>query len=98
MQGKIINWKWHEEPEPTEDLLKKAKNDKYNCHASFDRAFYRARDVKNLIDFENEVDFASFALNNLRDTESRIKYFLKECELEYPDYDLHKYDNILIDY
>ena len=98
VQSKITCWKWSEEPEPTVDLLNKAKNDNSNCYWSFERAFNRAKNVKRLIEFENEPDFASFALDNLRNTQSRIEHFLKDSELEYPDYDLHKYDYILKDY
>lgn len=98
VQSKISNWKWKDEPEPSEELLKKADKDYIDCYASFDRAYYRLGDVENLIDFENESDFKCYALNNIRDAKYRIEHFLEDARLEYPKYDLNKYDSILEDY
>lgn len=58
----------------------------------------RARDVISLIDFKDEPDFCTFALSTLRNTRARIKGFLEDALLDYPDYELNKYDNILDDY
>ncbi|MBO5476385.1 MAG: hypothetical protein J6A15_01360 [Clostridia bacterium] len=98
MQNKITGWKWREEPEPSEELLKKAKKDSSDCYWSFERAFDRAKDVQELIEFANEPDFATYALGNLRNTKSRIEGFLEDACLTYPEYDLNKYDNILEDF
>lgn len=98
VQGKISNWKWNDEPEPSEELLKKADKDYMDCYASFDRAYYRLADVENLIEFENKSDFKYYALNNIRDAKYRIEHFLDNAQLKYPKYDLNKYDNILEEY
>ena len=98
VQGDIEYWKWHEKEEPSEELMKKAKQDSSDCYWSFERAFDRARDVAKLIEFKDEPDFPSFALSNLNNTKSRIEGFLKDALLDYPDYDLNKYDDILVDY
>ena len=98
VQGKILNYKWNDEPEPAEELYENADKDYMDCYASFDRAYYRLSDVENLIEFENESDFKYYALNNIRDAKYRIKHFLEDTRLEYPKYDLNKYDTILEDY
>ena len=98
IQNKITKWKWRDEPQPSEELLKKAKEDYSSYYWSFDRAYDRAKDVIDLIEFKNETDFAYFALSNLNNTKARIEGFLKDALLEYPNYNLNKYDNILKDY
>lgn len=98
VQNDITGWKYREKAEPSQELIKKAEKDSSDCYWSFDRAYYRARDVAELIDLKDEPDFASFALANLNNTKSRIEGFLKDAELDYPDYDLNKYDDILVDY
>ena len=97
-QNEITGWKWRETQKPSDKLLKAAKKDYYDAYASFDRAYYRARDVIDLIEFKDESDFASFALANLNNTKSRIEHFLEKALLEYPDYQLNRYDSILKDY
>ena len=98
VQDKVTGWKWREEPKPSEEMLKKAKEDNSSCYWSFERAFDRANDVISLIDLKDEPDFATYALGNLRNTKSRIAHFLQDACLTYPDYDLNKYDNILEDF
>ena len=98
IQGKIINWKWNGESEPSEELLENANKDSMDCYASFDRAYYRLCDVMELIEFEDEPDFQAYALENIRGAKYRIKHFLDDAKLEYPKYDLNQYDDILEDY
>ena len=98
-QNEITCWKWRENPvRPSDELLQKANKDHNECYWSFQRAYYRAEDVISLIDLKDEPDFPTFALSNLRNVRARIKGFLKDSELDYPDYELSKYDDILDDF
>ena len=97
-QYEITGWKWRENSvKPSEELLQKANKDYDRCYWSFERAYDRARDVICLIDLKDEPDFPTFALSNLRNTRARIKDFLEDALLDYPDYQLNKYDDILED-
>lgn len=98
-QYEITGWRWKENPvRPSEELLKKAKSDESTFDITLDKAFDLLRDVKELIDLQNQNDFESFALSNLRNAKSRIKDVLEKGQLDYLDYDLDKYDHILEDF
>lgn len=95
----IIGWKWIENlVKPSEELLQKATNDQNMCYWSFERVNGRANDVISLIDLKDEPDFCTFALSTLRNTRARIKGFLEDALLDYPDYELDMYNEILDDY
>ena len=98
IQSEITGWKWREKSKPDNELLKRAEKDNSACYWSFDRGYYRAQDVKKLIEFKDEPDFPCYALSNIRDAKARIENFLEDSCLTYPDYDLNKYDSILEDY
>lgn len=81
------------------EYVKNAKKDHDDYYWSFDRAYDRAYQVKELIEFANETDFEYLALMNLSNTKHRIESLVEEeHELNYDEFDTHKYDDILIDY
>lgn len=98
-QYEITGFYWKKNSvRPSEELLEKARSDELSFDITLDKAFDLLRDVKELIDLQNQNDFESFALSNLRNAKLRIENVLKNGELDYPDYDLDKYDHILEDF
>ena len=73
IQSEITGWKWREKSKPDNELLKRAEKDNSACCWSFDRGYYRAQDVKKLIEFKDEPDFPCYALSNIRDAKARIE-------------------------
>lgn len=95
-QYDIIGWSWKENPvRPSEELLEKAKSDQSNFNITLDKALDLLRDVRELNDLQFQNDFEPFALSNLRNAKSRIEDVLESGQLDYPDYDLDKYDHII---
>ena len=82
-----------------EKFVKKAKKDYDGYYWSFERAYDRAHQVKELIEFADNSDFEYLALMNLSNAKHCIEGLgEKEHELTYDEFNTHKYDDILIDY
>lgn len=82
-----------------EEYIKKAKKDHDDYYWSFERAFDRSRQVRNLIEFADELDFEYLALMNLSNAKHHIEGLTEgKNGLAYDEFDTHRFDNLLVDY